>query len=214
MMALTLAANYLNTNLNSKTKEFEVETAVNEDREKIKLFMTDLFEYLNKTVIPFTKMQQIMENSNRSPQEHMRARFLEPYGFYYNELANSFIERLEYVSKKDKGQSYIPDMLAIFIILDFKNQAGYSFEKYDFIFNAKLEEYAEFYFKFNQEEKKRLGIKSFSVHIQDQPVVRRMSNISLFMIEKLLKSNYSKSTREADNKIKPQRKKLKRNNKR
>lgn len=211
-MVLTLVANYLHSDPGIKTKEIEVDGVLETDKLKIKNFMQELFEYLASTVTPYTKIQEAIALSSRSPIDHMRARHLEPYGFYYNELATAFIDRLDYVSKKEESQAYIPDMLAIFLILDYKEKAGYSFEKYDFIFNADLEGYARFYFEANRKESQKKGL-SFRTQIQDQTVIKKMSSMSLYMIDKLLQSNYSKEVRKTDARVKNQRRRVKRNKK-
>ncbi len=199
MMVHSLCANYF---VPKNENDYEEDKYISKEEKEIILnFNKELFDYLNQKIMSFPRLQVVLNEANKNSQAFIKARLVEPLGFYYNSLANSFIGRLNYLTEKDDKQMYIPDMLALFLILDFKEQTGYTFEKFDYIFKQDLEKIAAIYFKVNYKIKKENNI-TYSTPLQEQTVINKMQNISSFMIKKLTEAKYNKSVKEVNLRIK------------
>ncbi len=198
-MSHSFAANYLHIKKESEYQEnFKSYILNEEDEEAIDKFMNNLFEYLSEKIITYPRMLDIVDNSTKSPQLYMKAKLVEPINFFYKVLADSLVDRLSYVSNYKEEQTYIPSMLAILIIVDFREKASYKFEKYDFIKNEDLDKLSEIYYRLHKNLKNEQNI-SMTAPITEQTVIRKMSDVSIFMVEKLLSSDYNKSFKKMSN---------------
>ncbi len=202
-MALTFCGNYIMSAENGK--KIDTGRISKEEDEKIYEFNARLFRYLSSKVMSFERIEKIMREANSSPQAFIKARLVEPFGFYYNILANSFSSRLKYCTKDGEPQLYVPDLLAIYTILDFKHKTGYTFDKFDYIKNIDFEEMLKIYHKVHAKDKVEKQL-TYRTHIQEQTVVKKMVEISIFMIDKLTTSSYNKSVKEVNTKIKSKKK--------
>lgn len=193
-MTHSLIANYLYAKDEPDKLSSDAYLLNKEDEDKIYTFMKNLFAYLNQQILTYPRMQEILDDAGKNPHATIKAKLVEPIGFFYNQLTDAMQSRLVFLYDKDGDLLYIPDMLAIMLILDFKEKASYSFGKYDFFKDNDLNELAEIYFKHNVKIRKEQNIK-LNANIQEQTNIKKMSHLSIFMIEELLKSKYSKSTK-------------------
>lgn len=174
---------------------------IEEDEKIIDELMNTFYKYLSIKILTYPKMIEYINNANRNTQSFTRAKLAEPINFFYKELTDSFVDRLIYVSNSTEKQTYVPSMLAIFLIIDFKEKASYLFEKYEFIKNQDFNKLSEIYYKLHKKLKAEQNI-SMTTPITEQTIIRKMSNVSLFMVEKLLSSDYKKSLKKVKKKIK------------
>lgn len=194
-MAHSLIANYLYAKEEPQKVFSKSYLLDKEDENKILIVMKELFEYLTYQILTYPRMQEILNDAGKNPHSTMKARLVEPIGFFYNELSRNMQSRLNYLYEHDEHLIYIPDMLVVMLILDFKEKASYSFAKYEFFKDNDLNELAEIYFKYNSKIRKEQDIEK-NAHILEQTNIKKMSHLSMFMIEQLLKSNYNKSFRD------------------
>lgn len=188
-----LIANYLedenNKHLNSNS------LITNEENKKIYALMTEIFVYLSQNIISYPKIIQIMNDSKKTKQDEIKARFIEPYYYFYNIIENAFFSRLDFVTNQTNEKQYIPDFLAITLIANFKEKAGQnSFKKFEYIHSLDFSDILGIYAKVQFKQKEQYNIK-INTPIQEQTTIRKMRHISNYMINKLFEARYiSKKT--------------------
>jgi hypothetical protein len=145
IMCHSLIASYLFEE-NSKDKNDTIDIITPEENKIINSLMEVMFKYLNENIISYPKIQEILNNAERSKENTMKARIVEPYAYFYNILTNAFVSRLNYVTQLDEKQQYIPDFLVINLLLAAKEKIGENyFKKFEFINSLDFNEVLEIY---------------------------------------------------------------------
>ena len=190
VMCHTLLANYLQDVKENKDKINDVISI--EENEFIFNFMEKLFEYLNENILTYPRIQQILSNASTSKHNSMKARLIEPYSYFYNVLVNAFTSRLDFVTKEDEKQKYIPDLIIIELIKYYKESYYLAaFKRFEYIENLDLKTISQIYINVQLKEKESLNI-SINTSIQEQTMIRKMRNIAHFMVDKMIQTKYSK----------------------
>lgn len=188
IMCHSLIANYLEDENNKPINSDSLIT--DEENKYIYCFMNEIFIYLNQNIINYPRIIQILNASKKTKQDVMKARLVEPYFYFYNIVENAFFSRLDYVTKKTDQKQYIPDLIVISLIMNFKEKAGINcFRKFEYIHNLDFSNVLEIYSKVQLKQKKQYNTK-INTPIQEQTVIRKMRHISNYMIDKLLESKY------------------------
>ncbi|AXH16371.1 hypothetical protein CP985_03225 [Malaciobacter mytili LMG 24559] len=169
---LNLLDCYFNADLHNEKKLLPDFIDVGQ-RQIINNHMSILKEYLEKQVISYQTLENLIKNKNR---------LMEPYGFLYNKLAALFRNHVQNMIKKEEKFLWIPDMLVIYLISDMK-EFNYKFSKFDYIRENSFEDILNIYHK-TDSILKIFENKSNSKDIEDQTVIKRMSNLSLKIIGK------------------------------
>lgn len=184
----SLIANYLEDEKNKPINSTSLTTK--EENEKIYTFMNELFIYLCQNIINYPKILEILNKSDKNKHDLVKARLIEPYYYFYSVIENAFFSRLNYVTKQEDEKEYIPDFLAITLIINFKEKAGENiFRKFEYIHNLDFSNILEIYSKVQLQEKEKYNIK-INTPIQEQTIIRKMRHISNYMIDKLLEAKY------------------------
>lgn len=191
IMCHTLLTNYLQDEKENKDKVNDVITL--EENQLIFNFMKNIFEYLNQHILSYSRIQQILLNAPNSKNDYMKAKLIEPFSYYYNTLVDAFASRLNFVTKKEDTQKYIPDLIVIELIKYYK-ESYYSsaFKRFSYIDNLDLKPISQIYINVQLKEKERLNL-SINSPIQEQTLIRKMRNISHFMVDKMVETKYLKS---------------------
>lgn len=188
IMCHTLLVNYLEDERNNKDKVNDVITP--EENALIYNTMEELFKYLSKTVYSYSRLEEIIESSFKSTQNFTKARFIEPYAYYYNVLINAFSSRLDFVTPKDAKKQYIPDLLVIELIMHFQKEHYKSaFKRFDYIENLDLNSLYQIYI--NVQYKERVHFNK-NLPIQEQTLIRKMRNVARYMVDKMVETKYLK----------------------
>lgn len=191
IMCHTLLSNYLEDEKENKDKVNDVITL--EENQLIFDFMENLFEYLSQNVLSYSRTQQILLNATNNKNDHMKARLVEPFSYYYNALVNAFVSRLNFVTKEKDPQKYIPDLIVIELIKYYKENYYLSaFKRFSYIDKLDLKSISQIYINVQLKEKKRLNL-SINSPIQEQTLIRKMRNIAHFMVDKMVEIKYSKT---------------------
>lgn len=123
IMCHSLLANYLyDEEKNKELNENDIITP--EENKLINDLMKEVFSYLNKEILTYSEIQVILQNAKELRTNEVKARLVEPYAYFYNVLANSFIARLNYVNEKEEKKKYIPDLLVVSLIFTLKEKVG------------------------------------------------------------------------------------------
>lgn len=184
----SLIANYLEDEINKPINSISL---ITENENKIVYsFMNELFIYLSQNIINYPKIIEILNKPNKNKHDIVKARLIEPYYYFYNVIEKAFFSRLDYVTKQEDEKQYIPDFLAITLIINFKEKAGENiFKKFEYIHNLDFSNILKIYSKVQIHEKEKHNIKINTV-IQEQTIIRKMRHISNYMIDKLLEAKY------------------------
>lgn len=186
MMCHSFLIEYLSE---EKKLDYRNDLISEEDTVYIREQMEIIFEHLEKSIITYPAILRIMNNSTKSRQGLLKARTIEPYGYYYNTLIDAFFARLKYVTKLDEEETWSPDLLVMNLILDLKERPGYTFNKFEFIRDFDFTRMIEIYAEVNRKLKLKNKIK-MGDHIQKQTIVRKMNHVSLYMIDKMINKKY------------------------
>lgn len=152
--------------------------------------MKRLEELFKDSVLSADNLQIIMSTQHSSSTNKIKARLVEPKAFFYNILSRSFIAKMKELQKNEEKLSWIPDQLAVFLILDMIEK-GYTFKKFSFIQKYDFSTILSIYTKNNIELKKELGVSLFSPK-EKQTIITKMQMLSSHIIEKLVSSKYKK----------------------
>lgn len=152
--------------------------------------MKRLEELFKDSVLSADNLQIIMSTQHSSSTNKIKARLVEPTAFFYNILSRSFIAKMKELQKNEEKLSWIPDQLAVFLILDMIEK-GYTFKKFSFIQKYDFSTILSIYTKNNIELKKELGVSLFSPK-EKQTIITKMQMLSSHIIEKLVSSKYKK----------------------
>jgi hypothetical protein len=191
IMCKDLIQEYLKSNKEGKLVSLRDESEESKLSNNIILNeMKKLDELLRDSVLSVDNLQIIISAQYFSPSNKMKARLVEPTAFFYNILSRSFIVKIKELQKNEKKLSWIPDQLAVFLILDMIEK-GYTFKKFPFLQNYDFSTLINIYTKNNIELKKELGITLFSPK-ESQTIITKMQMLSLYIVEKIISSKYEK----------------------
>lgn len=189
IMCHTLIAEYLQDEKENKDKTNDVISI--EEKELIYNTMEELHSYLSTKIFSYNRMEELLFNAYKSRQDNVKARYIEPYAYYYNVLINSFTSRLNFVTKENETKKYIPDLLVIELIKYYKeNYYSSAFKRFDFIENIDLKSIAQIYINIQVKERTLYKQKT---PIQEQTLIRKMRNVAHFMVDKMIETKYSKA---------------------
>jgi hypothetical protein len=155
--------------------------------------MNEIFIYLNQNITSYPRILQIINNTKKTKHDIIKAKLVEPYLYFYNIIENAFFSRLDYVTKQADEKPYIPEFLAITLIINFKEKAGQNcFKRFEYIHNLDFSKILEIYSKVQLKQKEQYNIK-INTPIQEQTIMRKMRHISNYMINKLWEARYPKN---------------------
>lgn len=169
------------------------------DVEYIQTNLKKLKEYLDNSIVTGETLSYIFQNQNQSALMKKICINLEPMRAYYKFLTKIFSSKIQ------KGSHFIPEILALSLIYNYKKEFGKSLVSYSLVDSFPTEKILDLYNKNNIRLKKELSQEQNISTWEVRTNLDEMYDISEIMIKKYLEYNFKIN----ENRISKSRKKKK-----
>jgi hypothetical protein len=188
LMCDMLIENYLEAEKQNKIKLI-LEDFTESDSNIIKNTLEDLQKEIKNNTIPISSIQYLINNYNKSENDLIKAKLLEPISYFYNIGINSLKSKMLSQNEEKNNLQWIPDLICIHLILDMELE-NYHFSKFDFLKKFDFEKLITIYQKTNIKLKEKNGISLFSKDKNKITIINKMQNISSTVVKSLINSKY------------------------
>lgn len=142
---------------------------------------------LKKNILTVNKMQMIINSKNLNQESLIRARITESIYYFYNLCAITLKSSLLKINNDNSEKiKWIPDLIAIFLIIDMKER-NYYFNYFSFLEHYDFDKIINIYTHTNILIKKKDNMSFLN---KEQTILSKMMNVSIEIVEKLINSKY------------------------